>query len=414
MEILKEALALQERTVQTRRRLHEIPEVSGQETETAAFLKAEIEKEGLDALEVPGGLLAYVPGKKAGPCMLMRCDMDGLPIEESSRNMNAVRTCRSRRPGVMHACGHDAHMAMQLSAMHLLLQKDLPYPLLFVFERGEEDNSGFKTLLPYIDAHYSVGFAYATHVRWDIPSGKIAVPGHIAMAGALGFEIALHGKGGHGSRPDLAHSPIDCFCAISQRLSALRMQEIDPESVLTCSIGSVHAGSAGNIIPDILTFSGTARTYDTAGAGERFALRLRQIIEMEAQSFGCRAEFLRFPKPLYETANTKEAVPIMKGAIEDALGKDSLFEAKPWMASETFGAYLRLWPGILTFTGIRNLEKGCGSSHHSAEFDVDEDALAYGTAAAVACCLMWQQDPSRYSAFTRTAEPVEELVQRSI
>lgn len=399
-----------------RRWLHEHPELSGCETETLGYIVKALEALHLGIHIVPGGGVIGVLGE-GEPCVLLRADCDALPIQESPTNLTFPRCCVSQNPGVMHACGHDAHMAMLLGAARALAahREEIPGCVLFVFERGEEKGGkGYlEHLLPYIEEKFAVGACYATHVRWDIPSGKIAVLDGAAMAGAFGFDVTLHGRGGHGSRPDLAVSPIDCFAAIHAQLLALRMRAAAPEQVLTYSLGLVQAGEQGNTIPETLRFAGTVRTFDTAGAGERFAKETRRIIDSTCEAQGCTAEYKHFSKPLYEVRNHPEAAARAKQAIARNVGMLALTAASPWMASESMSAYLKLWPGVLTFTGIRNEKVGAGANHHTPQFDLDEAALLPGAAAACAFALDYLRERPAY-AFERAIVSMQDLVSRSI
>lgn len=401
-----------------RRWFHEHPELSGQEEQTLAYIVSALTALGLGVHIVPeGGVIGVLGEEKARPCVLLRADCDALPVQESPTNLSVLRCCISQNHGVMHACGHDAHMAMLLGAARALAaqREDVPGCVLFVFERGEEKGGkGFlEHLLPYIDAHFAVDACYATHVRWDIPAGKIAVPDGAAMAGAFGFDVTLHGRGGHGSRPDLAVSPIDCFSTIHQQLLALRMRAVEPEKVLTYSLGLVQAGEQGNTIPDALRFAGTVRTYDTAGSGERFAQEMKRVIENTCAAQGCTAEYTRFSKPLYEVRNHPAAAARARQAIAQNLGAHALTACTPWMASESMSAYLRLWPGVLAFTGVRNERIGAGANHHTPQFDLDEAALLPGAAAACAFALdVLTQRPD--FAFRREIVSMQDLVSRSI
>lgn len=401
-----------------RRWLHEHPELSGQETQTLGYIVSALEALGLGIHIVPdGGVIGVMGESGMGPCVLLRADCDALPVQENPTNLQFPRCCVSKNPGVMHACGHDAHMAMLLGAARALAAhaQEIPGRVLFVFERGEEKGGkGFlEHLLPYIDEHFAVDACYATHVRWDIPAGKIAVLDGAAMAGAFGFDVTIHGRGGHGSRPDLAVSPIDCFSAIHQQLLALRMRAVEPEKVLTYSLGLVQAGEQGNVIPDTLRFAGTVRTYDTAGAGERFARDMRRIIDSTCASHGCEAAYTHFSKPLYEVRNHPAAAALARQAITRNLGMLSLTVCAPWMASESMSAYLRLWPGVLTFTGVQNERKGAGANHHTPAFDLDETAMLPGAAAACAFALdVLTKRPD--FGFQRGIVSMQDLVSRSI
>ncbi len=418
MELLDRVRVYERQMIADRRALHEHPELSGQETWTLDYIVSALDDLGLDIRVIPdGGVIGVLNPKAEGPFVLLRADVDALPIQESAQNLHQPRTCVSQTPGVMHACGHDAHVAMLLCAACVLsaMKEELDCGVLFVFEQGEEKGGkGFLcNLLPYIEANFNIGTCYATHVRWDIPAGRIAVPQGIAMAGGFGFDVEIVGKGGHGSRPDLACSPIDCFSAIHQQLLALRLRIVDPEAVLTYSLGSVHAGEQSNIIPASLRFAGTVRTYDTAGAGERFAESMKEIIAHCCAVYGCTYELEHFSKPLYEVRNHGEAALRACSAIAQTLDSEALTEAAPWMASESMSAYLKLWPGVLTFTGIANAKLGCGSNHHTPQFDLDESAMVVGAAAACAYALDYAQNRPEY-AFKRAIVSMEDLVNRSI
>ena len=195
----------EEQMIADRRWLHEHPELSGQESQTIDYIVKALEELGLSIHIIPnGGVIGVLNEKAAAPCVLLRADVDALPVMESEENLAECRRCISKNPGVMHACGHDAHTAMMLAAARALtaMKEDVPGCVLFVFERGEEKGGrGFlENLLPYIEEKFDVGACYAAHVRWDIPTGKIAVMDGAVMAGAFGFDVKIHGKGGHGHR----------------------------------------------------------------------------------------------------------------------------------------------------------------------------------------------------------------------
>jgi len=406
------------RMIADRRWLHEHPELSGQESQTIDYIVKALEELGLSIHIIPnGGVIGVLNEKAEGSCVLLRADIDALPVQESEENLTERRCCISKHPGVMHACGHDAHTAMLLAAARALtaMKEKVPGCVLFVFERGEEKGGkGFlENLLPYIEEKFNVGACYGAHVRWDIPAGKIAVMDGAVMAGAFGFDVTIHGRGGHGSRPDLAVSPIDCFCAIHQQVSALRMRVVEPDQVLTYSLGLLHAGEQGNIIPDTLRFAGTVRTFDTAVSGERFSAEMKKIIENTCALYGCKAEYTHFSKPLYETRNHPQLAARMRQSVAKNVGMLSCVSCAPWMASETMSAYLKLWPGVLAFVGICNEKLGCGANHHTPQFDLDEAAMRNGAAAACAFALDFLENRPEID-FKRQIVSMQDLVSRSI
>ena len=418
MDILKCVREHEAQMIADRRWMHEHPELSGQERETAGYIVSALKELGLKVHIVPdGGVIGVLNAEAEGPCVLLRADIDALAIEESTENLCMPRVCVSKAPGVMHACGHDAHAAMLLCAARVLAaaKEEVSGCVLFVFEQGEEKGGkGFlKNLLPYIEANFRVGTCYATHVRWDIPAGRIAIPQGAAMAGGFGFDVTIKGRGGHGSRPDLAVSPVDCFASIHQQLSALRLRAISPEKVLTYSVGAVQAGGQSNTIPDSLRFAGTVRSFDTAGAAEVFAAEMKRVIACACEAYGCTYELTHFSKPLYEVRSCGQAADMARAAAVQTLGSGALTDCSAWMASESMSAYMKLWPGVMTFTGIRNEALGCGANHHTPEFDLDESAMACGAAAACAYALKYLGERPAF-AFERGIVSMEDLVSRSI
>lgn len=401
-----------------RRHCHEYPELSWQETKTLAYIE-----EKLTSWHIPfrpiekGGVVAVLDSGRPGKTLLLRADIDALPITESPTNLSKPRTCVSKVPGVMHACGHDGHTAMLLVAAKRLQETMDQWDgtILCLFEQGEEDSHAMEYIVPWLEREsgYHIDGCYATHLRWDIPTGKIAVCQPAAMAGGFRFDITIHGQGGHGSRPDLCHSPIDCFSAFNQALQGLRLRAVAPRECLTVSIGSLHSGDLQNVVPNSLRFGGTCRYFDYDQAGKPFYDEFYELLDHICAAYHCTWESGDVPKPLYEVHNDPVCAALAKKAISEALGSDVLYECEPWMASESFAITTRLYPGVLTFTGIQNPAKGTGGNHHTPEFDLDEDALVYGTAACIAYTRTFLKEQPDIP-FTRDDEPLEELAARNV
>lgn len=417
MDLIQETQRLHSYLSQIRRRLHETPEVSGQEIQTLALVRNELEDIGIPYVEVPdGGILGFIRGGE-GKGVLLRADLDALPIEESPWNLRGPKVCVSKVPGVSHACGHDAHTAMLLTEARILFahKDELPGSVVLLFERGEEATRNIRNVVPYLEAHpeIKIDTCFATHVRWDVPAGKIAVLDGPVMSGDFTFSLRLTGHGGHGSRPDLANNPVDCFVSIYQALTAVRMREVDPSKSLTFSLGKLSAGQQPNVIPGTLDFAGTARYFDSEGAGEPFARAFRKIVQSQAELFGCTVEPAGRNSCLYETANHPVCAALARDAVTQYAGSDALVSVDPWMASETFGILLKLYPGVLVFTGIQNEVLGSGANHHTPEFDVDEDGLMAGVRAAVGYTLEFMKR-SPEIPFTRAFRSMEDLVNHQI
>ena len=308
-------------------------------------------------------------------------------------------------------------MAMLLTAGRILAAHKEAFSgkVVLCFERGEEESGDIQNLLPYIvkESGLTIDGCYATHVRWDLPAGKVSITPGAVMGGGCSFVIRLKGTFGHGARPDLANNPMDCFAALYQQLNEFRQRKVDPFECLTFSLGFVHSGEKYNVIPEDLTFGGTARFFSYEKAGKPFADFLKKALAGNAEIYGCEAEIQHMPEALFEARNNPACARLGRKAVEDALGKDALQDPQPWMASESFALFLQEYPGILAFTGIANPEKGCGANHHTPEFDMDERGLMTGAAMGVAYALAFLNtdfDPE----FTPNPEPVERLARRNV
>lgn len=272
MDILNEAKKNFDYMVRIRRHMHEYPENSGVEYETVKYIASELDALGIEYVVVPeGGIIGQIHGGKLGKTVLLRADMDALPIKESKTNLTKEKVCISKNDGISHACGHDAHTAMLLAEAKILNEnkEDLNGNIVLLFERGEEAGGNIRNLLPYAveTMKLKIDTCMATHVKWDVPTGTISAEPGAVFSGAYGFIIKLHGQAGHGSRPDLAHSVLDCFNNIYNHINMIRMKYVAPTDILTCSVGFVNCGTVRNIIPDELTFGGTIRTFNVDGAG---------------------------------------------------------------------------------------------------------------------------------------------------
>ena len=414
MDIKEVAKKYADYQINMRRYFHENPELSEKEFNTSKVVKEELDKIGVPWVPcgLETGVLATIKGSKPGKTILLRGDMDALTVTEKTG-----LPFTSKNPGVMHACGHDGHIAMLLVAAKILHEwKDTwSGTIICLFEQGEEDSHAMEYIVPWLETKsgYHIDGCYATHLRWDIPTGKIAICSDAPMAGGFRFDITIHGQGGHGSRPDLCHSPIDCFSAFNQELQGLRLRTVPPRQCLAVSIGSLHSGELQNVVPQDLTFGGTCRYFDYDQAGKPFYDEFYYLLDHTCASHHCSWTSGPVPKPLYEVHNDPTCAALAEKAITAYLGEDVLTTCDPWMASETFAILTRLYPGVLTFTGIANPSKGTGGNHHTPEFDLDEDALVYGTTACISYALAFLKEKPQTS-FIRTDEPLDTLAARNV
>lgn len=370
-------------TVRLRRQLHEHPELSLAEKETSALVRREMEALGLPWEPVGDygliGRLECGPGKT----VLLRADMDALPVAEEAENLCRPKAAVSRVPGVSHACGHDAHVAMLLTAMKALcaMRESLHGTVLFCFEQAEEVGKGVQPMIEAL-AKYPVDTAWAIHVYAGLDSGRISVDAGPRMAGLAAYTVRLTGKGGHISRPDLCHNPILCGAQIFSNLGMLWATGIDPTKTVTLGVGTFHAGEKGNVIPDTAEFAGSLRFFDKE-EGLRAYGEFKRTVETTAGLCHCQAEFTRELVAPFVVRNDPASAARAARAVEEWAGPGHLSPCEPWSATESMAVYLEKYPGVLAFLGIRNPVAGTGAGHHTTRFDVDDDALAVGVAATV-------------------------------
>ena len=293
----------EEYIISMRRAFHTHPEVSGEEFHTREVLIHELESMGVPYQKLPGtGLIAVIQGANPGKNRVLRADIDALPIQEDKNNLKGPKVCVSEEPGVCHACGHDAHMAMLLGAMKVLLQlrEHLNGTVYCCFEEGEETNCGIDTMMEALKA-YPVDECFALHVYNALDAGKINIVPGPRMAGNIGIGIYIHGKAGHGSRPDQAVNPIIPAAHIITQLNSAFMNRLNVEETVsafmnrlnveetvTLGLGMVKAGTATNVIPDEAYVGGTSRFFN-AEEGEKALALINQIAESTAANFGWRS-----------------------------------------------------------------------------------------------------------------------------
>lgn len=412
-----------EQMVKWRRHFHERPELSEHEFETMNYIEGVLDGFGISWKEIPdAGILAIIDSGKPGKTVLLRADMDALPIQESPTNLSKERIVISKNDGAMHACGHDGHMAMQLGAAKILseLAKEGAFKgkVVLMFERGEELTGNIRFFLPYLveksGLDKEIDAVYATHVRWDVPAGKMCILDGPAMAGGFGFEVVIHGKGGHASRPDMARNPLDAFNSIYSECQSMRMKYTDPADVVTFAITCVKAGTKFNVVADDLTFSGNARTLNTKKAGIPLHAKFKEIVDHSCKMNECTYEFTRDRDPIYEVRNNHDCAEIGKAVVTKYLGKDALCEVQPWMASETFALMLQLYPGILAFTGIQDDDIGSGAPHHTAQFDLAEKGMKAGATTAIGYALEILNGHHNIRFQRDIGEPMEKFYKRNL
>ncbi|SOC44971.1 amidohydrolase [Ureibacillus acetophenoni] len=396
--------------IELRRDFHRYPEVGLQEHRTIGVVTSELEKMGVPYEVVPnGGVIGVIEGTEPGKSLILRADLDALPMKEEEVNLKTKKLVVSETDHAAHTCGHDGHMAMLLGAAKILSEnKDhIRGKVILAFEQAEEIGGGIYNLLHKLKEIGANG-VWGIHLKSDIPSGKISVDPGPRMASSMYFKVKINGKSGHGSRPDLSISPLDCFTNFYQSLKNLRLSGLDPYQPITYSIGSVHAGSAPNIIPEYLEFGGSIRFLHYE-QGLKMEQEFKRVLEKTCELYRCTYEFIQEPKLADTTINNQEdCSSIASESIKKSLGVNALYHYPAWMASESFGFYQKCFPGVFAFVGIANAEKGTGAEHHNIYFDIDEDALTLGVAATIQYTLDFLQSEKNINFTPESDESIEE------
>jgi amidohydrolase len=357
--------------VRDRRDLHQHPELGFQETRTATLAAERLQSLGYAVRSGVGRTgVVGVKGDR-GRCVLLRADMDALPIEEA----NDV-PYRSRHAGRMHACGHDGHVAIGLEVARRLADATLPGTVKFAFQPAEELSGGAGAMIEdgVLDAP-TVDAAFGIHLWNTLPVGTIGIMAGPVMASVDQFEITIVGKGGHAAMPQLTIDPVLVAAHLVTALQSLVSRRRDPFEAGVVSVTQLAAGHAFNIIPERAMLRGTVRTF-----GGRFFDDAPRLVEDTARgiatAFGAEAtvEFRRLTGPL---VNDVAMTALMKGVAEEVVGRERVKSGIRTMGGEDMSYFLDRVPGCFAFVGSARAD-GTSSSHHSPTFDVEEAALGIG------------------------------------
>lgn len=377
-ELKRRVADLTESLVAWRRALHKRPELGFVEHETAAFVAARLReleidvKTGVATTGVVGVLRAKAPSR---PPVLLRADMDALPVSEAPG-----RSYGSEIAGRMHACGHDGHMAMLLGAASVLsaVRERTDRDIVLCFQPGEEGFGGADAMIREgVLSEHGVAEAYGLHLWSLFPVGTVHVRSGPTMAAQDEFVATMVGKAGHGAMPHEARDPVVAAAQAVVALQSVVARSIDPIQPAVVSIGSLHAGTAPNVIPEAATMHGTLRSFDE-GVREILRLRVREVLEGTAAAAGCRLEFTLSPG-YPAVVNDAEAVSRVRRHAALVVGAANVVDPAPMAAAEDFAYFLRQVPGAFTFIGAGNVARGITAPHHAPQFDIDESALPIGT-----------------------------------
>ena len=356
-----------------RQDLHRIPETAYTEEKTSRYVAAYLKSVGLEVKTgiARTGVVGLLEGGHSGRTLMIRADMDALEITEETGLDFA-----STHEGVMHACGHDAHMSMVLTAATILneMKDHLKGTIKFLFQPAEEGPGGAGAMIDegvMEDPH--VDYAIGCHVWPDIPEGTIGVRPGPLMAAMDRFDLKIIGKGGHGAMPHQCVDALEVGCQVVNALQRVVSRQMNPVSPAVVTVGSFHAGEAFNVIPGTAEMCGTARTFDRA-VWERFPQQMERIVRGVCESMGASYE-LDYVHGFPPLVNDAEVSRLVQGCAEETVGKEKVIEPEPTMGGEDMALFLEKAKGCFFFLGVGH--EG-GAPLHNAEFDFNENALSLG------------------------------------
>ena len=378
MNLLSEALALKEETIRLRRDFHRHPELDLDVQRTAGIVAKTLTDLGLKVTTglAKTGVVGMLHGSTDSPVLLMRFDMDALPILEETGVSYA-----SENPGKMHACGHDSHTAVGLSVAKILASKrtELKGTIKFVFQPGEEGAGGAQLMVadgvlenPRPD--YSLGM----HVWNEKPVGWYALKPGPTMAGAQIFTLTLTGKGGHGASPHQTVDPVVAAAQIITALQTIPSRNVSPLESAVVTVGKIDAGTAFNIIPQQAVLEGTIRTFKpevTKKVNDRFY----EIINNISAAMNCTAK-IDLMQVTYPVINDPDLSALMASVVNTIDPNAKIDKEHQTMGSEDFSFMMHDIPGCFVFVGSANPEKGLDYPHHHPKFNIDEACLPLAVA----------------------------------
>ncbi len=388
-EYFEQAKQLLPRTIDLRRRIHRQPELGNHIPQTRAAVLEAIEDLDLEIQlsQSTSGIVTTLHGAEDGPTLLIRGDMDALPMPE-----NTGLEYASKNPGCMHACGHDAHTAMLAGAARLLSQhkRCLHGKVKFMFQPGEESPGGAKPMLDegIVQKNGVPDAAFAIHVYPNLPAGVIATRPGPLMAGADTINIRVVGKGGHASMPYDANDPIPVACELVQAMQSFVTRRVKPFDPIVLTVAQINAGTVSNVIPEYVDMVATLRCF----SGESQQLThdgIKRLVENVSAAHGMNAE-VNIEEGYPATLNDPKFTGFVSETIKTVFGPQQYIPMpEPVMASEDFSFVLRQFPGAMAFLGVApdGTDPSKAAPCHSNRMLLNEDAMAVGMAlhTAVAC-----------------------------
>lgn len=370
--------------VELRRDIHRHPELGFEEVRTAGIVADRLNRLGYEVRTKIGGtgVVGIMRSMRPGRTILLRADMDALPIQEETGLPFA-----STNDGKMHACGHDGHVAILLGAAQIIAQRqdELSGTIVLCFQPAEEGKGGAKEMIrdgvledPYVDR------VYGLHLLSQAPSGVIRVRPGPVMASSDSIEITIHGKGGHGAAPHETNDPILTAAHFITAVQSIVSRRIEPVEPSVVTIGAIHGGTIHNVIPDEVTMLGTVRAFSPEVRSQmepRLQTILRGACDINGASYELKYDW-RYPV----TANDPDEAAYVRALATRVIGEERSQEMRPTMGAEDFSFMLERRQGCFFFLGTQS-DESTAAPHHNARFSIDEGALETGVQMMVALAL---------------------------
>ncbi|PJF44608.1 MAG: amidohydrolase [Phototrophicales bacterium] len=387
-----EAEAMRSQLVEWRRDLHQHPEIAFEEIRTARFVAETLAQFGFEVQTGIGktGVVGILDGDDVGPTVMIRADMDALPIEE--QNDTQYRSQIAQR---MHACGHDAHTAIALAVAKMFAQKRSHWKgrLKFVFQPAEEIGQGAKAMIADgVLTQMRPDIVLGLHVWNDLPIGYVGITEGAAMAGTQRFSILITGKGGHAALPHQTHDPVVAAAQLMSAVQTIVSRNLDPLLSGVVSITQMQGSDAFNIIPAQVMLGGTIRAFETFTM-DLIKTRLAQLAQQIALAFDCEAT-ITYENSLNPLVNDPLVARRLRECFRQVDASLEIIDNIRTMGSEDMSEYLAVVPGVFFFVGSANAERGLNYPHHHPKFDIDEEALVIGASllASAVAEYVWQQE----------------------
>ncbi len=387
INFLADALNLFDYTRTLRRDFHQHPELGFKEFRTAGIVARELNDLGLEVTTgiAETGVVALLEGSRPGPVVLLRFDMDALPIVEETGAEYASLT-----PGVMHACGHDGHTAVGLTVARLLTaySQEFAGTVKFVFQPAEEGLGGAEIMVAEgVLDNPKPDITLALHLWNEEQVGWLGIaPGPLMAAGEI-FRVRVTGKGGHGALPNQTIDPVITTAQIISALQSIPSRNVSPLQSATISVGSIHGGEVFNVIPSEVEFHGTIRTFESS-VRQVVLERFQQVVAGIAQSMGCEVEIdmqMLTPAVINDQKITAQVQRVAQSVLPDSYIEEN-YRA---MVSEDMAFMMQDIPSCYFLIGSANPEKGIDASHHQPRFDIDEDVLPHAVALMAAATVSY-------------------------